>query len=93
MPMERSNMTLCTKELVFIPNKIEKIEKKIRMDNADEKRVELHVHTKLSEMDGVSSIQEYIDVAGKIRASWYRYYRPPCRSGLSKSSTLCRKDQ
>ena len=51
------------KELVFIPNKIEKIEKKIRMDNADEKRVELHVHTKLSEMDGVSSIQEYIDAA------------------------------
>ena len=51
--------------LVFMPDKIEVIQKEERMDKSDEKRVELHVHTKLSEMDGVSGISEYIDQAVK----------------------------
>ena len=49
-----------TRELVFMPDVIEKIEEKKRHDIADEKRVELHVHTKLSEMDGVCDIEEFI---------------------------------
>ena len=51
--------------LVFMPDKVEVIQKEERQDNAETKRVELHVHTKLSEMDGVSSINEYIDQAVK----------------------------
>ena len=36
-----------------------------RMDYADEKRVELHVHTKMSAMDGVTHINDYIETAAK----------------------------
>ena len=37
-----------------------------RMDNAAEKRVELHCHTKMSDMDGVSSVEDLM----KTAASW-----------------------
>lgn len=53
------------RSLVFMPDRIEVIEKTSRVDDAPEKRVELHVHTKLSEMDGVSGISQYIDQAIK----------------------------
>ena len=52
-----------SRELVCMPDKIEKMQPIVRSDVAKEKRIELHVHTKLSEMDGVSSITEYIDAA------------------------------
>ena len=52
-----------TRELVFMPDVIEKVAEVKRVDEAEEKRVELHVHTKLSEMDGVCNIEEYIDQA------------------------------
>lgn len=34
-----------------------------RTDNSPVKRVELHLHTKMSDMDGVSDVSEYIDTA------------------------------
>lgn len=52
-----------TRDLVFMPDVIEKVAEIKRVDEAEEKRVELHVHTKLSEMDGVCNIEEYIDTA------------------------------
>ena len=46
------------------PNEIEKIEKPAgRKDTAEVKRIELHAHTKMSEMDGVSSATELINQA------------------------------
>ncbi|MCR4842560.1 MAG: PolC-type DNA polymerase III [Eubacterium sp.] len=36
-----------------------------RMDNAPEKRVELHCHTKMSDMDGVSDVKDIIKCAKK----------------------------
>ena len=52
-----------SRELVFMPHVIEQVAEVKRVDEAEEKRVELHVHTKLSEMDGVSDISEYIKTA------------------------------
>lgn len=53
------------RENVFVANRIDHIEHKEKQDKAVEKRVELHVHTKLSEMDGVSEIEEYVEQAAK----------------------------
>ncbi len=53
------------RELVLNPDKIEVINRKEREDNAPLKRVELHLHTKLSEMDGVCDVSEYIKQADK----------------------------
>ncbi len=36
---------------------------KVRQDNAEKKRVELHVHSKMSPMDGIGSISDYISRA------------------------------
>lgn len=52
-------------ELVFLPEVIEKIKEVKRVDEEQEKRVELHLHTKLSEMDGVCNIEEYIHTANE----------------------------
>lgn len=54
-----------TREYVFEPHTTEVIEEELRWDEAEEKRVELHVHTKLSEMDGVCDIEEYIETANR----------------------------
>lgn len=51
------------REYVFEPHHTEEIAEVKRQDNAGEKRVELHVHTKLSEMDGVCDIEEFIETA------------------------------
>lgn len=49
-----------TTELTLRPTDIIPIQPLRRMDNAAEKRVELHLHTKMSEMDGMSSVQSLI---------------------------------
>ena len=46
-------------------NFIEKNKKEGRLDKAREKRIELHVHTKMSNMDAVSDVSEYVDQAIK----------------------------
>ena len=43
------------KESVLEPTAIVKSKKKVRMDHAEKKRVELHLHTNMSAMDGISS--------------------------------------
>ncbi len=46
-------------------NFIQKSKKEERMDRAREKRIEFHVHTKMSNMDAVTDVYEYIDQATK----------------------------
>ena len=53
-----------TNDYLFEPDQIEFIDKPDKLiDDAQEKRVELHIHTKLSEMDGVSSPTEVVKAA------------------------------
>ena len=52
------------KEVVVMVNDIGEIDAPpIRRDNADKKRVELHMHTQMSTMDGVSSAKDLINRA------------------------------
>ena len=41
------------------------VPKKERMDNAEVKRVELHCHTKMSKMDGVTPMEDLVETAIK----------------------------
>ncbi|MCF0115752.1 MAG: PolC-type DNA polymerase III, partial [Erysipelotrichaceae bacterium] len=51
------------KDYVCMPRAIEKIDKPKIVDNAEVKRVELHCHTNMSEMDGVCDINDVISFA------------------------------
>ncbi|MCK9289293.1 MAG: PolC-type DNA polymerase III [Acholeplasmataceae bacterium] len=42
---------------------IEKVSKTVRRDSEKEKRVEFHLHTKMSNLDGVTSYRDYLDRA------------------------------
>lgn len=53
-------------ELVLTPRNIVLVEKDQRMDNAKEKRIELHAHTKMSALDSVMNLKDYI----KCAANW-----------------------
>ena len=53
-------------ELVLSPKNIMLVEKVSRTDDADEKRVELHAHTKMSALDAVVPVSDFI----KCAANW-----------------------
>ena len=56
------------KELGVIANVIIEstgLKKQVRMDNAKEKRVELHMHTQMSQMDGMTSATDLLKKAAK----------------------------
>ncbi len=52
-------------ELVMNPTNIKTFKPLEKSDNAPLKRVELHLHTKMSSMDGMSSLESYISRAAK----------------------------
>lgn len=52
-----------SREVVIMTSNIIKTEKKVRLDNCEQKRVELHLHTKMSAMDGVSSAADLVKTA------------------------------
>jgi len=51
------------RDTIMTPTAIAKAEQKVRMDTAQEKRVELHLHTNMSAMDGVSDFKGFIERA------------------------------
>ncbi|MCI6190148.1 MAG: PolC-type DNA polymerase III [Clostridium sp.] len=53
------------KEVVIMVRDIVKMKKKERMDGAEKKRVELHMHTTMSAMDGVTPAKKLIERATK----------------------------
>ncbi|MBO4779833.1 MAG: PHP domain-containing protein, partial [Selenomonadaceae bacterium] len=54
------------KEVILFVNAIENVDKTVRTDNAEVKRVELHVHTTMSAMDAVIPVEKLI----KTAADW-----------------------
>ena len=71
------NFSRCIAIMLKSLVKIQKIE---RMDNAQEKRIEFHLHTKMSAMDGVADAKKVIERAHKwgheaiaiADTAWYR---------------------
>ncbi len=53
------------REMVLMARDILRAEKPTRMDTADQKRVELHLHTNMSAMDGMASPTDLINMAAK----------------------------
>lgn len=53
-------------ELVFLPQQVDKLEKKKSVDTAERKRVELHMHTNMSEMDAVCDVNSVVNYAYNI---------------------------
>ncbi|MBE0701239.1 MAG: PHP domain-containing protein, partial [Acholeplasmataceae bacterium] len=56
------------KDVVVFANSIaflEKSKKEERLDKAKEKRIEFHIHTKMSNMDGVTDVDDYVNQALK----------------------------
>ncbi|MCK9267305.1 MAG: PolC-type DNA polymerase III [Alkaliphilus sp.] len=54
-----------SKENVIMLTDIVQIDKAARDDLHDEKRIELHLHTQMSAMDGISSISDFIEQASE----------------------------
>ncbi|MFV0380129.1 MAG: PolC-type DNA polymerase III [Anaerorhabdus sp.] len=52
-------------EIIGNPKEIAILENIEIKDNADKKRVELHVHSNISEMDGINPVEDYINQAFK----------------------------
>lgn len=53
------------RDLVMIANDINEVKPRERLDQAEEKRVELHLHTTMSQMDGLTSMSNYVAQAKK----------------------------
>src|SRR5699024_9208588 len=47
-----------SRSIVMMLNSLELLKKEVRQDNEIEKRVELHLHTKMSSMDGISDLEK-----------------------------------
>jgi DNA polymerase-3 subunit alpha (Gram-positive type) len=53
------------RDLVMIANDINEIKPAVRQDTSSEKRIELHLHTPMSQMDAVSSVSSLVGQAKK----------------------------
>ena len=54
-----------SKQLVLMMKNFNIMDKPKRMDSADEKRVELHLHTQMSSMDGINSFSSLVERASQ----------------------------
>ena len=52
-------------DLVMMMSDIEEIKKTPKQDKAEDKRVEFHLHTSMSQMDGIPNISAYVEQAAK----------------------------
>ena len=54
------------RDLVMIANDINQIEADVITDDAEEKRVELHLHSSMSQMDGMTGVGRYVKQAAAL---------------------------
>ena len=59
-----------------------------RMDTSPQKRVELHCHTKMSDMDGVTTAKDLVKRGLRMGAQGNRNYRPWCCTGFPGGKPL-----
>ena len=52
-----------SRELVLLANDLNQLEVEVKADQAKEKRVELHLHSNMSAMDGINSIKKMVEQA------------------------------
>ena len=64
------------------PRDIIQIEHEPRMDTAEEKRVELHLHTRMSNMDALTDTAAAVKRADQVGDARHRHYRPRCGTEL-----------
>lgn len=62
----RAQIDKYTQELTVMPRDVSRFQPEIKKDKAEEKRVELHLHTKMSAMDSVVKLEDII----KRAADW-----------------------
>ena len=62
----RYSMDAWLRRMCVYPRDMGRLPREVRKDTAEEKRVELHLHTKMSGMDGLTSVKDAI----KTAASW-----------------------
>lgn len=62
----RAQVDRYSQELVIMVNNINQKTLACRIDQAPEKRVELHLHTQMSNMDGVSSLKSLVGLAAQL---------------------------
>ncbi len=48
------------KQLIIMPRNISTLQKQEKQDNAEKKRVELHLHTQMSTMDGMANVKDLV---------------------------------
>lgn len=65
--------------------------KPLREDNEPEKRVELHLHTKMSTMDGVSNMADYVKVAKNMGMTAIAVTDHGSLQSLPDCQTACKK--
>lgn len=56
-------------------------------------RVELHIHTKMSQMDGVTSCEDYIEKARKLGMTSIAITDHRSSTSISRSSKVFRKNK
>lgn len=72
------------KELLLRPDSIALVKRTYRQDTSEKKRVELHLHTNMSSMDGMTPADKLVQRAAYFGHTARCHHRPWCGPGLPR---------